>query len=389
MPWNSNTIMSLRKEFVHMALKPATNIRQLCWRYSISPKTGYKWIGRFRNNDPVGLADHSRRPLNSPNKTPDAIEQLVVSVRIKHPAWCGRKIRHYLLRKDHDNIPAASTITRILHRHNLIRPSSEQPPYKWHRFEHAAPNDLWQMDFKGHFKVGIQQCHPLTIIDDHSRYAIGLTACTNQKERTVKDVLISRFIRYGLPWRINVDNGPPWGDDRETPFTRLTMWLIRNGVNVSHSRPFHPQTNGKDERFHRTIGVEVLQGRAFKDFYNVQRAFDEWLPIYNYERPHEAINNAVPADRYYPSTREFSEILPPIEYGQNDIVRKVDINGRISFKSRRFRIGKCVRNQHIAIRPTHVDGRYDVYYCTQKIKTIDLRMQSEITITCPPLEEDK
>jgi transposase InsO family protein len=158
------------------------------------------------------------------------------------------------------------------------------------RFERASPNELWQMDFKGHFAmVGGGRCHPLTVLDDHSRYSIGLRACENQQATTVMRELVTMFQQYGLPVQMLMDNGSPWGDSGGQPWTIVTSWLIRLGIRVTHIRPHHPQTQGKDERFHRTLKAEVLRDRSHLDLPACQSDFDPWRDIYNRERPHEAL----------------------------------------------------------------------------------------------------
>src|SRR5947208_10647884 len=169
-----------------------------------------------------------------------------------------------------------------------------------------------------------------------------------------------------------MDNGSPWGSDREHQYTSLTVWLLRLGVAVSHSRPYHPQTQVKDERFHRSLKVEVLAQRVFADFGRMQIRFDEWRYCYNHIRPHEALAMAVPASRYQPSPRSFPEQLPPLEYGATDQVRKVQIDGTISFRNREFHIGRAFRGYPVALRPTTQDGVYEVYFATHRIAQIDL-----------------
>jgi len=144
---------------------------------------------------------------------------------------------------------------------------------------------------------------------------------------------------------------------------------------VAHGRPHHPQTQGKEERFHRTLKAEVLNNRIFRDLPECQRAFDRWRGVYNHERPHQALNHGTPGERYCVSTRAFPEQLPQIEYGPDDLVRKVDLDGFISFKNRSIRVGKGLRRQPIALRTTAEDGVFSAHFCTQRIGTIDLRIQ--------------
>ncbi|TWC67198.1 homeodomain-containing protein [Herbaspirillum sp. SJZ099] len=176
MPWRTVDIMSLREEFTNLARQEDANISLLCERFGISRKTGYKLLNRVAEEGRNGLADRSRRPLNSPARTHSEIETRVIELRHQHPAWGARKLHRRLLDLGHEGIPSPSTITRILQRNGLIDAQASADSTPFQRFEHARPNELWQMDFKGHFETGAGTCHPLTIIDDHSRYNITLTA---------------------------------------------------------------------------------------------------------------------------------------------------------------------------------------------------------------------
>jgi transposase InsO family protein len=302
------------------------------------------------------------------------MEQKVIWVRQRHPAWGARKIRYRLLAMGIEGVPASSTVHAILVRHGWIDPKESAKHRAFQRFEHEAPNRLWQMDFKGDFATAQGRCYPLTVLDDHSRFAVGLQACANQQTSTVKERLSAIFRRYGLPDRMTMDNGSPWGSDAEHRYTPLTAWLIRLEVGVSHSRPYHPQTQGKDERFHRTLGLELLKDRSFRDLGQLQRSFDDWRHLYNLERPHEALGMAVPASRYQPSPRAFPETLPPILYNSQDIVRKVQQGGEIWFRGRPFKIGNAFYGYPVALRPSPLDGVFLVFFCRQQVASINLNL---------------
>jgi len=377
MPWKHVTPMSQRKEFVSLALTDGASMARLCRCFNISRKVGYKWLARYREAGESGLADRSRRPRHSPRETQEALVAAVLAVRAAHPAWGGRKIRARLLAQGWVQVPAASTITAILHRQGLIDPEESAKHKAWQRFEAPAPNDLWQMDFKGHFEVIAGRCHPLTVLDDHSRYALGLEACADERQDTVQQRLTVIFRRYGLPRKMLMDNGPPWGAEGQADYSALTVWLLRLGVRVSHARPYHPQTLGKDERFHRTLKAELLQYCPRLELVQCQPRFDAWRLVYNLERPHEALGMAAPVSRYRPSPRSFPERLPAMEYGPGDVVRRVYDNGRISFHNRFFRIGKAFRGESVALRPTVSDGLWEVYFGQHRIARINLREAEE------------
>lgn len=372
MPWKEVSIMSQRLEFVTVAAAENANIRHLCRCYGISSATAYKWLHRFQSSGVNGLADRSRRPHHSPSRSAIEMEAAIIKLRGKHPAWGGRKLRDRLLALNHSAVPSASTITAILRRHQLLDPKESAKHRAFQRFERAAPNQLWQMDFKGEFKLP-QGRYPLTILDDHSRFAIALEACARNTRNITQAALIKVFRLYGLPEQITCDNGSPWGSRGRYYFTGLAVWLLRLGIRVTHSRPHHPQTQGKDERFHRTIQAEVLRYQLADTLAQWQLIFDQWRVVYNTERPHEALSMAVPASRYQPSQRRYPEKLPAIEYGLDDIVRKVRRFGHIKYEGREYHVGSAFYGLHVALRPTISDGLFDVFFCNHKIGKLDLR----------------
>jgi transposase InsO family protein len=374
MPWKEVSTMSSRREFVALASAPGANVRELCRRFEISPTTAYKWRSRATDRQET-YEDRSRRPHRSPNRTDQATEQLVLELRDAHPMWNARKIRRLLQRRvgEGQAVPAASTIGQILKRNGRISEEASEAAHQWGRFEHAAPNDLWQIDFMGHFPIGQGRCYALTMLDDHSRYAHLLAACTNERTDTVKPHLIRTFQRFGLPRAMNMDNGNPWGNPTGDPYTKLTVWMIRIGIGISHSRPLHPQTNGKEERFHRTVKAELIGQQCFGSLREVQRAFDRWRESYNHERPHEALGLNVPASRYRPSPRTYPESLPPIEYNSSDLVQTIRHNGMLYVWKQDFYISQAFAGQPVALRPAAHDGLWDVYFCHKRIATVDRR----------------
>lgn len=376
MPWKAVDIMTLREEFTDLARQEGANISLLCERFGISRKTGYKLLGRVAKEGRDGLADRSRRPLNSPGRTGTEIETRVIELRRQHPAWGARKLHRRLLDLGHEGIPSPGTITRILQRNGLIEAQASADSTPFQRFEHARPNDLWQMDFKGYFETVAATCHPLTIIDDHSRYNITLSACARPNRVQVQAALEDVLRRYGMPRRINTDNGAPWGSPSQPAhgITQLTIWLIRLGISVSHSRPAHPQTNGKNERFHRSLKRELLRGRHFSDLQQAQAAFNAWRHVYNHERPHEALGMSTPATRYQPSRIAYPQTLPPIEYAQGDVVLEVGWDGKVMLQGKRFKVSNALHRYRIAARPNQLqDGVFELYFAHQRFAKIDLR----------------
>lgn len=381
MPFTGKSAMDVKREFVTLARVEGANLSELCRRFGISRPLAYRLLDRHAAEGEAGLAERSRRPLTSPLRTGEAIEGKVLAVRAAHPAWGGRKIARRLRDQGLD-APSPATVTQILKRHGVALGRHGGGHPRFIRFEREAPNDLWQMDFKGHVATARERLHPLTILDDHSRFCIALGACADERQETVKAHLTRAFERYGLPMAMITDNGSPWGAGRLArrgglnssglAWTELGVWIAEQDIAVKRSAPLHPQTLGKDERFHRTLLAEALSGPLFADIDEAADALDAWRAVYNTQRPHEALGLATPASRHTVSPRCFQPKPAPFDYAPGDQLRRVYDGGRIDFKGKTYRIGRAFRRKTIALRPTAEDGRYDVMFRTTRIATLDL-----------------
>ena len=385
MPFNYKTVMEQKQEFVMLGSLADVNFSELCSRFKISRGTGYKWLHRYQELGDSGLTEHSRRPIQSPIQTPIEVEKYILNLRKENPEWGAKKLFKLLENqklKGHykHSVPARSTINAILKRHGMINKERSMKSQAWQRFEYENPNELWQMDFKGYFQlINKKICHPLTVMDDHSRFNLGLIACENQQHETVKEQLTKLFKTYGLPNAILADNGAPWGSagqrtqhnsHEERSFTKLEKWLIQQHIRILHGKPYHPQTQGKEERFHRTLKTELLQYEQFKDHSHCQQRFDWWREKYNCYRPHEAIGFNVPINRYKPSSRSYCDKIISPQYNTTDIVRKVTDGGIISFNSKKIRVGRAFLGDYMVIRPTTIEKEFEVYYYNQFIRKI-------------------
>jgi transposase InsO family protein len=313
--------------------------------------------------------------LHSPRRLAGELEARILAVRDAHPAWGARKIAAVLARLGADP-PAASTVHAVLARHGRIAPDS--PGRAYGAFERPTPNELWQMDFKGKVRLGCGAwLQPLTIIDDHSRFLVGLDACADQTTATVRGRLERILRRHGLPDTIYVDNGSPWGGGQPGQWTPLRLWLLKLGIETIHSRPYHPQGRGKNERLHRSLKAEVLAGAAsmqpLHSFDAAQAAFDRWRHVYNRERPHQALGFATPASRYRPSPRPFPDKLPAPYYAPGEILRRVGTTkAYVSFRNRLWRVPEAFLGETVAIRPRLPDGRFAICFGAHEIASIDL-----------------
>ena len=373
MPWQEATTMSERLAFCREVEAATEPMRALCRCYRISPTTGYAWFARYEAEGEAGLADRSRRPRSSPRRTDRATEAAVVALRDAQPHWGGRTLRARLLALGHDPVPSPSTVTAILRRHDRLAAPAPPPP-PWQRFEADAPNALWQMDFKGPVRLTSGTTHPLLVLDDHARFALAVTALPDQRTATVQARLTGLFRAYGLPDRILCDNGAPWGSSQPLArLTRLSAWLLRLGVRVSHGRPYHPETQGKVERFGRTLETELLAGRTFADPVAFQMACDAWRGVYNDERPHHALGLTPPAGRYHASARPFPETLPTIAHPDGATLLRVCSQGYVRIAGGRHYVSEVIPTQLVAVVPTDTPDRVAIAYGPLVLRHLDLR----------------
>lgn len=349
MPWKEDTVENQRRRFVALAAEAGCNFSALCRQFGISRRTGYKWVERYQEGLP--LSDQSREPLFQPRRTPPETEELILTVRSNHPTWGARKILRYLEDKGNVVLPSPSTATAILKRNGFISPevSAQHKPYQ--RFVRDAPNDLWQMDFKGHFAMcDGNRCHPLTMKDDHSRNLLCLDAYMNECWENVESSLRRVFAENGLPNAILCDNGSPWGDSKQG-YTFFELWMMQMDVLPIHGRPLHPQTQGKEERFHRTLNEDVLKRNAIRDIVHAQALFDAYKYEFNHERPHEALNLDVPAKHYKPSKKKMPDSLKDPEYDPGKTLRKVNYKGYVSIQNHRYYLSETFVDKYLELLP--------------------------------------
>lgn len=372
MPWEEKTVEKNRNDFVMECISGEKNMSELCRKYNITRKTGYKWFERFKTDQ--SLSDKSHRPFHTPNKTLDNIEQLILEARGAHPAWAARKLKRYLENNGETNLPAHSTISQILKRNNCIEieESLKRKPYI--RFERDKPNELWQVDFKGDFLMqNSDRCYPLTVLDDHSRYSLCVDAKSNQQGSGVFASFDRIFRENGLPETILSDNGNPWGHS-SSGYTFFELWLMQLNILPIHGRPLHPQTQGKEERFHLTMVKELLSRKILIDIADAQINFDRWRYEYNFERPHDALKLDTPSKHYKPSKITMPAHLSEPEYDDNLFLRKVNCKGYLSINQHKYFISDVFVNKYFEIN-IEADDCVSLCYGNFKIAKIDLKEQ--------------
>lgn len=364
MPWEIKSEMEQREAFVLEANQHRTSFAALCHAYGISRKTGYKWIARSKQGEP--LCNQSRRPNQSPNKTPEQIEQLIVSMRQAYPAWGGKMIKQVLENAGFKDIPSSKTCCTILKRNGCIDPVESLKHVPFQRFQREKCNQLWQMDFKGDFLLGDgSRCYPLDILDDCSRFCLRIEA--KPAATDVKSSLIRTFEQYGLPDAILTDNGAQFAGFRGG-YSHVERFLMDLDILPIHGRIMHPQTQGKIERFHRTMKQEALRTIP-QNIEHAQRQLEHWRFLYNQIRPHSALQMKTPADIYVPSSRIYTAPKP---YDYDSQARMVKVNnwGYLRFGPVQVYLSETMKDTYLQIRPTEHDC-FDVIYRNFKIACID------------------
>lgn len=325
MPWKEKTVMEEREEFVEAAKRKQKTFSALCADYGISRKTGYKWLKRAASGQ--ALCDRSRRPNGQPCKTAPEIEQQILAVRQANPCWGGRTIRAVLESAGVEGLPSVKTCSNILKRNHCIDPAVSVQHKACQRFERTLCNELWQTDFKGDFllKDGTR-CYPLDILDDHSRFALRIEA--KNAAIGVKESFIRTFQEYGLPEAILSDNGAQFAGPHHG-CSQLERFLMELNVTPIHGRIMHPQTQGKIERFHRTMKNEALRD-PIENLKQADEILQAWRWKYNELRPHSALGMKTPASVYTPSLRKY-HTPKPFEYADGAVLRKVNNWGYLRF----------------------------------------------------------
>lgn len=348
MPWECRTVEDQRKEFAEAA-EGCRNFSALCREYGITRKTGYKWVNRNRQGQ--RLTDQSRTPHRSPGKTPEEVEGKILVLRDDNPGWGAATLKRVLENHGEIGIPSIRTVNNILKRNDRISEEDSQKRQPFERYEKNTCNEMWQTDFKGEFRTGDgKYCFPLDILDDHSRFAIGIEAAESTANM-VKPCFERAFREYGMPDSILSDNGAQFAGFRNG-YTQFEKWLMCLNILPIHGRIKHPQTQGKIERFHRSMKEELLKFHTFANAEDADRALQEWKYKYNYVRPHEALGMKCPGEVYTPSKRVYSEMLSEWEYGGQHPVIKVNNWGYVRFDQWQIYLSETMIGEHIEFRPS-------------------------------------
>lgn len=364
MPWKEELPMDQKSQFVSEYLRDSLSFAELCFRYNISRKTGYKWIARFKTEGLTGLEDRSRRPHRSPDQTPDHLRLAIIEARRHHPSWGAKKLLKLLKKKDPQQPwPSRWTVCEILKREGLVRQRTRrrkpgQAPKPSSII--TAPNDLWCVDFKGQFKTRDgRYCYPLTVTDSYSRFLLSCHALYSTQTQPTKEVFSGLFKKFGLPRAIRSDNGVPFATQALGRLSELSVWWIRLGINRELIQPGKPQQNGQHERMHRTLKAETTRPPA-ANLWKQQQLFDLFCKEYNEERPHEGIGLETPASMYEVSNRKMPKAIPALEYPAHFERRLVSRNSGIRWKNQWVAVSQTCEGLELGLEEVD-DQIWDVY----------------------------
>ena len=366
MPWERKTVEEQRREFAEAA-KETKNFSALCREFGITRKTGYKWVERYKEN--ADLSDKSRKPFTVTNRTPIETEERIVVLRAENPGWGAKKLKEVLERQGHE-IPCVKTVNNILNRYGCISAEESRKHQAFTRFEKEHCNEMWQTDFKGEFRMADNNyCYPLNIFDDHSRFVIKIAPALSTANKVIP-AFRSAFCEYGMPNSVLSDNGAQFAGFRQG-YTRFEKWLMNHDVLPIHGRIKHPQTQGKIERFHRTMQEELLKHTVMENIDDANNKFQLWREKYNNIRPHEALGMKCPAEVYIPSSRAYSDEVSPYEYGGQFHVIKVNSWGYARFDKWQVYLSETMINEYIEFRPNPHGDSFVVCYRNFKIAEFD------------------
>ena len=371
MPWKQTNAMEERIRYVVRAERASGSLNELSAEFGIHRTTGWRWRQRLQQVGRIEeLAERSRRPLRSPRQTGAALQQRIVELRRQY-GWGALKLGVLLQREG--LAVATSTIHRVLLRHGLIGPEETHRPAV-RRFERSAPNELWQMDFKGlrqRMAAAQGAVYPLSIEDDHSRYLLVLQRVANTSAELVREHLQGAFRDCGVPDGMLMDHGTPWWSAQSPQgFTKLSLWLMKQGIALHWGRIRHPQTQGKVERFHGEL-QRALQYRPPRA--DLQSWLDEFRWEHNHVRPHEALGMQTPVSHWRRSERSYDPNPPAWEYPASSWVLKVDSDGKIKLKGEHWLISRALSGERIQL--VTMEHRILVYYCRSLVRELDLGNQ--------------
>lgn len=370
MPWKESSPVDQKTQFISEYLRHTISVAELCRRYGVSRKTGYKWIDRYETDGPSGLDNRSRRPIASPSRMPVSVADAIIAARRHHPHWGSKKLLRILADEHPDwRLPSRRAASDLLRRHGLLRrrtrPRKPGHPGKPTTIA-SAPNQLWCVDFKGHFKtLDGRYCYPLTVTDAFSRFLVACVALPSTESAPVQTAFTHMFGRYGVPGRIKSDNGTPFASTALGRLSQLSVWWILLGIGPELIQPGKPQQNGQHERFHRTLKADATRPPS-ANLAAQQRRFDRFRREFNHDRPHEGIGLERPATLFTASPRRLPKQIGTVSYPPHFETRLVSTNGGMRWRSQWVAVTTTCAGHHVGLE--QVDHQiWDVYFGPVKL----------------------
>lgn len=380
MPWMETEPMNEKVKFISAYLSNEySTFEELCERFNISCKTGYKYRNRYDAEGIDGLIERSRAPHHHANSVPVLIEENILKIKDRHPTWGAKKILNWL-RQEQEGIqwPARSTIDELLKRHHLVIPRKRKrkvAPYNEPLALCKKPNDTWSIDFKGQFVLGNnEKCYPLTVTDNFSRYLLAIEGRKRISAKVTRQVLHKLFSEFGLPLAIRSDNGTPFAGAGLAGLSQMSVWLIKLGVIPERIRKGHPEENGRHERMHLTLKQDTASPPKLNQRLQ-QECFDDFRKIFNEQRPHEGIDFDRPAWRYAASERIYTGKEKPVEYDSSlSLIRNVRPNGSMRWQGGEIFVSKTLAGERIALKPC-TEEEWIIYFSFFPIGIFNERLQ--------------
>lgn len=376
--------MEQRADFVREYESGLFTMTELAAQYGVSRKTGYKWVAGYEARGLAGLQDRSRRPHHSPHATDAEVVDAILAIRRRHPRWGPKKLLAIAQRRHRGMAwPARSTIAALLQRRGLVTPRRRRGARSVvsgsTRGVITRPNEVWTVDYKGEFLTGDRRYgYPFTLRDGFSRSVLRCDALTAHTLAVTRPRFERAFAAYGLPDRIRSDNGPPFGGPGLGRLSTLAVWWMRLGIVPERIDPGHPEQNGSHEQFHAVLKAATARPPA-PSAVAQQRRFIRFCAEYNQERPHEALDQTVPAQHYQPSSRPWPRRLPPLEYPGHAEIRRVDQNGYVSWRTPLF-VSVALADQSVAFEEV-ADGIWTVSFASMVLGRFDERRRQLHPIT--------
>ena len=385
MPWKETDAMSEKREFIKAVMKKEETFKDICRKYGISEKTGYKWWNRFQEMGIAGLSEETRAPKRSPNMLDSDTTAELLGIRFKHPTWGAKKLQ-VLYERNHrgEEIPSISSITRILGKAGQIkRRRVKHAKVRTKRLKQQlkaeAPNDVWCIDFKGWWMSDGERCEPFTVRDKYSRYVLCARLMRTKSAEAVKAVMQELFREYGLPKAIHSDNGSPFAANNGVlGLTTLSAWWITLGIIPDRSEEGRPGQNGSLERMHGDMAKEIEGQHIPGGIRANQVLLDEWRKEYNEIRPNEAIGQKTPFELYRRSDEKYTGDYERIDYGFGIEPRKVSSGGYISYHKHRIMVGRAFQGLTLGLRPEERGEGYGVYLAEFYLGKLDVMNESFI-----------